>query len=102
MAYSAGIYYQGDETLAQASLNKFEHICRRLQLSAEDHLLEIGTGWEQGADEVFIRMWHYYLCFCEGGFLERAIHTAQFLAAGPGCRKVPSLQAPVCGASAVS
>lgn len=269
MAYSAGIYYQEDDTLAQASHNKFEHICRRLQLSADDHLLEVGTGWgglaihaarhygcrvttttlsreqydyaceqvrragleervtlllkdyrelegrydklvsvemieavgadyyaeyfstlnrllkpeglmliqaitisdqryeasvrridfikryifpggqlpcnsvitgylarhtdmqligleditrdyaltlrawrenfwqhidavrDQGADETFIRMWHYYLCFCEGGFMERAIHTAQFLAAGPGFRALPSLQAPASGVSAV-
>ena len=39
-----------------------------------------------GCDETFIRMWRYYLCFCEGGFLERAIHTAQFLLAKPDWR----------------
>ena len=39
-----------------------------------------------GCDEVFIRMWRYYLCFCEGGFMERVIHTAQFLLAKPGWR----------------
>lgn len=39
-----------------------------------------------GCDEVFIRMWRYYLCFCEGGFLERVIHTGQFLLAKPGYR----------------
>ena len=26
----------------------------------------------QGFDEEFIRMWHYYLCYCAAGFLERA------------------------------
>ena len=39
-----------------------------------------------GTDEIFIRMWNYYLCFCEGGFRERVIHTGQFLMAKPGFR----------------
>lgn len=43
-----------------------------------------------GFDETFIRMWRYYLCFCEGGFLERAIHTAQFLLAKPDFRNMPA------------
>ncbi len=30
-----------------------------------------------GFDERFIRMWQFYLSYCEGGFLERAIGTAQ-------------------------
>ena len=44
-----------------------------------------------GTDDVFIRMWNYYLCFCEGGFRERAIHTAQYLIAKPGFRNLPRL-----------
>lgn len=39
-----------------------------------------------GFDEIFVRMWQYYLCFCEGGFRERAINTAQFLFAKPAYR----------------
>lgn len=30
-----------------------------------------------GFDEQFIRMWEYYLCYCEGGFAERAISVGQ-------------------------
>ncbi|MDY6982918.1 MAG: cyclopropane-fatty-acyl-phospholipid synthase family protein [Pseudomonadota bacterium] len=41
-----------------------------------------------GYDETFLRMWRFYLCFCEGGFLERVIHTGQFLLAKPGWRPV--------------
>jgi cyclopropane-fatty-acyl-phospholipid synthase len=26
-----------------------------------------------GYPEEFIRMWEFYLCYCEGGFLERSI-----------------------------
>jgi cyclopropane-fatty-acyl-phospholipid synthase len=32
-----------------------------------------------GFDDRFIRMWQFYLCYCEGGFLEDAIGTAQLL-----------------------
>ena len=45
MAYSAGIFKKEDDTLQDASFNKFQHICERLQLKSEDHLLEIGAGW---------------------------------------------------------
>lgn len=39
-----------------------------------------------GFDERFMRMWEFYLCYCEGGFLERSIGTAQILIAKPGYR----------------
>lgn len=32
---------------------------------------------EQGFDDTFQRMWEFYLCYCEGGFRERAISTVQ-------------------------
>lgn len=38
-------------------------------------------------DERFIRMWKYYLCYCEGGFIERSIGTAQLLMAKPKYRQ---------------
>lgn len=41
---------------------------------------------EQGFDRRFRRLWHYYLCYCEGAFRERAISTVQLLAAGPARR----------------
>ena len=34
---------------------------------------------EQGFDETFIKMWEFYLCYCEGGFRERAISDVQLL-----------------------
>ncbi|MGD8840423.1 MAG: cyclopropane-fatty-acyl-phospholipid synthase family protein [Gammaproteobacteria bacterium] len=39
-----------------------------------------------GFDDSFIRMWNYYLCYCQGGFDERIIGTAQILFAKPGWR----------------
>ena len=40
----------------------------------------------QGFSDTFIRMWEYYLCYCEGAFLERAISDVQILFAKPACR----------------
>ncbi|MFT5739976.1 MAG: cyclopropane-fatty-acyl-phospholipid synthase, partial [Gammaproteobacteria bacterium] len=39
-----------------------------------------------GFDECFIRMWNYYLCYCQGAFSERAIGTTQMLLAKPQWR----------------
>ncbi|WP_444886648.1 class I SAM-dependent methyltransferase [Microbulbifer sp. JMSA008] len=36
-----------------------------------------------GFDDRFIRMWEFYLCYCEGGFMQRVISTAQFVFAKP-------------------
>jgi cyclopropane-fatty-acyl-phospholipid synthase len=46
----------------------------------------------QGFDDIFLRMWEFYLCYCEGGFRERAISTAQFLIAKPDARSLPNLR----------
>jgi cyclopropane-fatty-acyl-phospholipid synthase len=40
----------------------------------------------QGYDERFIRLWEFYLAYCEGGFRERSIGVAQLLLAKPGHR----------------
>jgi cyclopropane-fatty-acyl-phospholipid synthase len=45
MTYSCGIFEREDSTLKQASEAKYDRICRKLQLSAGDEVLEIGTGW---------------------------------------------------------
>lgn len=41
---------------------------------------------ELGFSERFIRMWEFYLCYCEGGFLERSISDVQILLAAPAHR----------------
>lgn len=45
MMYSAAMFRSPDDTLEQAQWNKLDRICRKLELKADDHLLEIGTGW---------------------------------------------------------
>jgi cyclopropane-fatty-acyl-phospholipid synthase len=43
----------------------------------------------QGFDERFLRMWNFYLAYCEGGFRERSIGVAHMLFARPGYRPSP-------------
>lgn len=49
-------------------------------ISAKDELLK------DGYDERFMRMWTYYLKYCEGGFLERTISTVQLVVSKPQFR----------------
>ena len=69
--------------------------CTRLQLEQiEDIGLDYATTlkhWQErfmrnpsdiirmGFDEYFIRLWQFYLSYCEGGFTERAISTHQLV-----------------------
>ncbi|MDF1836304.1 MAG: cyclopropane-fatty-acyl-phospholipid synthase [Planctomycetota bacterium] len=45
MTYSCGYFESVDSTMEEASIAKMERACRKLELKASDHLLEIGTGW---------------------------------------------------------
>ena len=45
MMYSSAVFDSTDMTLEAASVAKLDEICRQLELSDSDHLLEIGTGW---------------------------------------------------------
>ncbi len=45
MMYSAGVFAEPGTPLVRASIEKIDRICRKLELSPNDHLLEIGTGW---------------------------------------------------------
>ena len=42
-----------------------------------------------GYPERFIRMWHYYLCYCEGGFRRQSIGTVQLLLVKPRALRAP-------------
>ncbi|MGV8959054.1 MAG: class I SAM-dependent methyltransferase [Stenotrophomonas sp.] len=43
----------------------------------------------QGFDESFIRMWEFYLAYCEGGFREGSIGVAHLLMQKPGRGAIP-------------
>ncbi len=45
LMYSSAIYADADESLDVAAERKLERICRKLALTPDDHVVEIGTGW---------------------------------------------------------
>jgi cyclopropane-fatty-acyl-phospholipid synthase len=45
LTYSCAYFRKEDDTLEQAQQQKYEHICRKLQLREGERLLDIGCGW---------------------------------------------------------
>ncbi|WP_218723752.1 SAM-dependent methyltransferase [Pseudomonas bubulae] len=67
------------------------HYAKTLRLWHENFRRAHGRRTELGYDEYFLRLWEFYLCYCEGGFLERSIGTAQLLLAKPAAMPEPLL-----------
>lgn len=40
-----------------------------------------------GYDDRFVRLWHFYLCYCEGGFLERTTSAVHLVLTKPGFKQ---------------
>jgi cyclopropane-fatty-acyl-phospholipid synthase len=55
----------------------------------ERFLANQGEVRAQGYPESFLRMWEYYLCYCEGGFEERSLGDVQMLLTKPRSRRAP-------------
>jgi len=71
-------------SIAQASDLKLFHLedlglsyARTLREWRNRFFANIDQVRELGYGDDFIRMWEYYLCYCEGGFLERQISDVQ-------------------------
>ncbi len=45
MTYSCGIFEHPQSSLEESQIAKYDRICRKLQLTAGDRVVEIGTGW---------------------------------------------------------
>jgi cyclopropane-fatty-acyl-phospholipid synthase len=45
LTYSCGYFNSETDSLEQAQLNKYEHICRKLALQPGEKLVDIGCGW---------------------------------------------------------
>ena len=45
MMYSSAFFTSPEVTLAEASIEKLDRLCRRMALGPDDHVVEIGTGW---------------------------------------------------------
>jgi len=62
------------------------HYSRTLQVWRDRFFANIDAVQKLGYPEAFIRMWEYYLCYCEGAFRERYIGNVQMVLAKPGSR----------------
>jgi len=67
------------------------HYATTLRMWRESFLANISKVRKLGYSEEFIKMWEFYLCYCEGGFEERALGNAHLLLAKPANRR-PTLR----------
>ena len=45
MTYSSGYFDNKKKSLTEAQIDKYELLCKKLRISENDHILEIGCGW---------------------------------------------------------
>jgi len=62
------------------------HYARTLALWRRNFFERLAAVRRLGLSEQFIRLWEFYLCYCEGGFAERQLGDVQMLLTKPGCR----------------
>ena len=55
------------------------HYARTLKAWRERFFDRIDEVWQLGFDDRFIRMWEYYLCYCEAAFREQAVRVVQIV-----------------------
>jgi len=67
------------------------HYATTLRLWRERFFTNLDHVRALGYPDEFVRMWEFYLSYCEGGFAERAIGDAQMLLVKPGNRRAPVL-----------
>ncbi|MDH5534762.1 MAG: cyclopropane-fatty-acyl-phospholipid synthase family protein [Betaproteobacteria bacterium] len=67
------------------------HYATTLRRWRENFVANLDAVRALGFPQQFIRMWEFYLCYCEGGFEERAISDVHMLLAKPANRYAPLL-----------
>ncbi len=65
------------------------HYARTLRCWRENFFAAIEQVRQLGYPDPFIRMWEFYLCYCEGAFMERAISDLQLVYSKPGFTALP-------------
>jgi cyclopropane-fatty-acyl-phospholipid synthase len=63
------------------------HYARTLKIWRERLMAKQAEVRAQGFPDSFLRMWEYYLCYCEGGFEERQLGDVQMLLTKPRSRR---------------
>lgn len=91
MVYSSGVYPSESASLEDAQREKLDCICRKLALTPDDHVLEIGTGWGAFA----LHAASNYGCRVTTTTISREQHTgaaSRFAEAGETARRIELLQ----------
>jgi len=65
------------------------HYAKTLAMWRDNFFKNITQIRAMGYPETFIRMWDFYLCYCEGGFEERALGDVHMLLVKPENRRLP-------------
>ena len=63
------------------------HYATTLRIWRENFFANIDAVRSLGYSEEFIKMWEFYLCYCEGGFAERALGDVHLLLVKPENRR---------------
>jgi cyclopropane-fatty-acyl-phospholipid synthase len=63
------------------------HYATTLGMWRENFFNQIDAVRALGYSDEFIKMWDFYLCYCEGGFAERALGDVHLLLAKPNNRR---------------
>src|SRR5882672_1693297 len=66
MVYTCGYWKEGTQTLEDAQRNKMDHVCRKVQLAANETFVDVGCGW----GGLLLHAWRHY------GALGTGINTA--------------------------
>lgn len=69
------------------------HYATTLRRWRERFLARLDDVRALGFDDWFIRLWEFYLAYCEAGFAERHLGSVQLLYTKPACRREPLLPA---------
>jgi len=65
------------------------HYARTLRDWRARFMAELAAVRALGYPEEFVRLWEFYLCYCEGGFMERQLGDVHMLLTKPQCRRPP-------------
>jgi cyclopropane-fatty-acyl-phospholipid synthase len=61
---------------------------KTLKLWCDNFMHQRDAVHQLGYDDNFIRLWHFYLCYCEGGFMERATSAVHMVLSKPDNRSI--------------
>ena len=65
------------------------HYARTLAAWRQNFFAHLSEVHRLGYPDSFVRLWEFYLCYCEGGFAERQLGDVQMLLTKPACRRAP-------------